>query len=170
MAILLDSPEWVDVYQLEEEDPVLGGEPNEATGAGMDNIPHWHLAKRTRWLKERVDALVAALGDGTIWVDADAPALLAADGYQRLPSGLILQWGSFPMIDTANGITGTVTLPLAFPTAHLQTILGATRGQITGPGTTEGAAVTALSLTGFSWRSDWSTSVDMTARYLSVGY
>ncbi len=58
MATLNDTDEWVDVYQLEQTDPVVGGAPNEATGAGMDNIPHLHLAKRDRWLKTRVDQLL----------------------------------------------------------------------------------------------------------------
>ena len=43
-------------------DPVVGGTPNELTGAGMSNIPHQQLAKRTRWLKAAVDALTAAIG------------------------------------------------------------------------------------------------------------
>lgn len=59
MATLPETAEWVGVYQLEESDPVLGGAPNEATGAGMDNIPHLHLAKRTSWLKVAVDTLAA---------------------------------------------------------------------------------------------------------------
>lgn len=37
---------------------------------------------------------------------------LAANGYQKLPGGLILQWGA------ASGVgSGTITFPLAFPTA-----------------------------------------------------
>lgn len=57
-----DAATWQEgVYQLEATDPVLGGAPNEATGAGMDNIPHLHLARRTRWLKARVDELMAGM-------------------------------------------------------------------------------------------------------------
>jgi hypothetical protein len=42
------------------------------------------------------------------------PASIAANGYQRLPSGLIIQWGVQP----AASPSGTaVTFPLAFPTA-----------------------------------------------------
>lgn len=46
------------VYQIEQSDPVLGGAPNESTGAGLTNIPNQQLAKRTNWLKARVDTLV----------------------------------------------------------------------------------------------------------------
>lgn len=65
MATLPNTNEWVDVYQIEPTDPVVGGAPNEATGAGMTNIPLLHLTKRTSWLKARVDALVAAVVDAT---------------------------------------------------------------------------------------------------------
>src|SRR3546814_14034986 len=39
---------------------------------------------------------------------------LAASGYQKLPSGFIIQWGSQSFNRNAYGI---VTLPIAFPTA-----------------------------------------------------
>lgn len=60
MATLNETDEWVGgVYQIEQTDPVLGGAPNEATKAGLSNIPHLQLAKRTAWLKTRVDTLVS---------------------------------------------------------------------------------------------------------------
>jgi hypothetical protein len=40
---------------------------------------------------------------------------LAASGYQKLPGGLILQWGTTASIP--NGTVGTVTFPIAFPNA-----------------------------------------------------
>lgn len=59
MADLVETNEYpTGIYQLEQTDPVLGGAPNEATMAGIDNIPHQQLAKRTNWLKARVDTLV----------------------------------------------------------------------------------------------------------------
>lgn len=42
---------------------------------------------------------------------------LSDNGYQRLPGGLILQWGSVAPI--ASGSTANVTLPIAFPNANL---------------------------------------------------
>ncbi|WP_296639203.1 phage tail protein [Roseinatronobacter sp.] len=66
MANLNDTgDQFPDVYQLEQTDPLLAGEPNEATGAGIDNIPHLQLARRTRWLKSRVDTLLASVVAGT---------------------------------------------------------------------------------------------------------
>lgn len=50
-----------EIYQIETSDPVIGGYPDETTGAGMSNIPHLQLAKRTNWLKAQVDSLVEAV-------------------------------------------------------------------------------------------------------------
>lgn len=47
---------------------------------------------------------------------------LSSSGYQKLPGGLILQWGI-----TVGDTTGTITFPIPFPTAALQ-IVGADRG------------------------------------------
>lgn len=78
MANLPEADEFpAGVYQLETTDPVLGGPPNEATKAGVDNIPHQQLAKRTRWLKSRVDTLLGrvinttglAIGGGDMTVN-----------------------------------------------------------------------------------------------------
>jgi hypothetical protein len=56
---------------------------------------------------------------------------LSGNGYEKLPSGLIMQWGSF----TQTGTSTTVTLPIAFPNAMLnvqQTIIGS--GSVSAPG------------------------------------
>lgn len=39
---------------------------------------------------------------------------LGVSGYQKLPGGLIIQWGSYT---TGAGGNGTITFPIAFPTA-----------------------------------------------------
>lgn len=62
MANLNDGTDvFPDVYQIETTDPVLGGTPNPGTGDGLTNIPHLQLAQRTRWLRTRVDQLLAAV-------------------------------------------------------------------------------------------------------------
>lgn len=59
MATLPEMNEYpAGIYQIETTDPVLGGPPNEASKAGLINIPALQLAKRTNWLKVRVDQLV----------------------------------------------------------------------------------------------------------------
>lgn len=48
--------------------------------------------------------------------------LLASSGYQVMPGGLILQWGTM-VAAGANGALGTLaTLPLAFPTSFLRAV------------------------------------------------
>jgi hypothetical protein len=66
-------------------------------------------------------ATLAETDAGTLADVAVTPAalqissrLFAANGYQRLPGGLILQWGS---ATTAAGGSLAVTFPIAFPTA-----------------------------------------------------
>lgn len=45
---------------------------------------------------------------------------LTTNGYMKLQSGLIIQWGTLTQTTTANGIAAaTVTLPIAFPNAVL---------------------------------------------------
>lgn len=42
---------------------------------------------------------------------------MAANGYQKLPSGLIVQWGTTASV--ANGGSASITYPIAFPTARI---------------------------------------------------
>ena len=50
MAAITESALWTnDIYRIEENDPVEGGE------AGVDNRPHKDLANRTLWLKQQVE-------------------------------------------------------------------------------------------------------------------
>lgn len=60
------------VYQLELTDPVVGGPPNPATGAGKSNIPALQLANRTRWLKDQIDAILDGSAEGVTSAQFDA--------------------------------------------------------------------------------------------------
>ena len=53
----------------------------------------------------------------TAFVRLSSPASLASNGYQKLPSGLIIQWGKTSVTMPASGqLYGTiVTFPIAFP-------------------------------------------------------
>ncbi|MFW9080377.1 gp53-like domain-containing protein [Pseudomonas sp. P2757] len=54
-------------------------------------------------------------GDGALKYSPMFTASLGSSGYQRLPSGLILQWG----LATGGALSETVTYPIAFPNAVL---------------------------------------------------
>lgn len=49
---------------------------------------------------------------------------LAGNGWQMLPSGLIIQWGSLSMAQATTSTTSDVTLPLAFPNAFFTAFAG----------------------------------------------
>lgn len=188
MADLIDTgAAWpAGIRQIETTDPVLGGAPNIATGAGMTNIPHLQLAQRTQVLKGIIDGaglgatavplvtlnsasarvtgsyrfvsgdantpatgvagtvqVIAASAsavnqtawdsassrmftrfwNGTVWsawaeiwrTTGTAQSLTTA-GYQRLPSGLILQWVT-GLTDSSGNMA--LAWPTTFPTAVL---------------------------------------------------
>jgi hypothetical protein len=78
---------------------------------------------------------------------------LAANGWQRLPSGFIIQWGTF--VNTA-----TVTFPIAFPNACFQAVLAHTFN-----GSSNMSGVISVSATSFS-----SISSSTANRYIAVGH
>lgn len=68
------------------------------------------------------DTPVSQVQDGTILAeDFEASlfaALKSANGYQKLPSGLIIQWG----VATTSAGSVTVTLPIPFPNGVFQAV------------------------------------------------
>lgn len=56
MANIQEQSRWSpEIYQIETGDSVMGGVPDEVTGAGKSNLPTKQLADRTVYLKEKVD-------------------------------------------------------------------------------------------------------------------
>lgn len=123
MANLPESSNWdAGIYQIETTDRVVGGVN------GISNAQAKALANRTLYLKNWLETgntllsrilAIDGVGSGidadkVRGLPADFSALLAATGYQKLPSGLIMQWGS---ADTLGATYKTVTFPIAFPTA-----------------------------------------------------
>lgn len=212
MANLSENPAVFEsgIYQIETTDPVLGGVPNVATGAGMSNIPHLQLANRTAFLKGVIDG--AGLGAAAVPLvtlnsaaaritgsyrfasgDANTPAAgvagtleviaasasavnqmafesagsrmwtrfwngsvwsawseiwrttgvaesLTSAGWQRLPSGLIMQWGV-----GANMTSGfqNITLPITFPNTPLSAVVSG----LVNEGSTSNSTISYVSLT-----------------------
>lgn len=60
------------IYRIETTDPVLGGVPDEGTGAGLANIPAWQLARRTRWLRNLVENAGIGVDVGPSIADCNA--------------------------------------------------------------------------------------------------
>ncbi|MCA3456486.1 MAG: hypothetical protein IOC92_14625 [Rhodobacter sp.] len=87
MANLSENPAVFEsgIYQIETTDPVLGGVPNVATGAGMSNIPHLQLANRTAFLKGVIDG--AGLGAAAVPLVTLNSAQARLTGSYRFASG-----------------------------------------------------------------------------------
>lgn len=110
------------------------------------------------------------VGDGTNIYNSigDTSALAATQGWQKLPSGIILQWGQFSQSDiTATATAYTFVFPIAFPTACLQSTI--TIGNLIANG---GVVASCESLNpgfvnGFTYSPD---TVTRTYRIFAIGY
>jgi hypothetical protein len=111
------------------------------------------------------------LGAGTLWYHAGGTAQLknasgafgaslAVNGWQRLPSGLIIQYGR---VDAGSSSTGAVTFPFAFP-GNLSALAFGTLSAAT----TAAPYATSSSLTGFNWNRGSGGSTQ--ASYIAIGY
>ena len=92
---------------------------------------------------------------------------LMPNGYQKMPGGLIIQWGEI----AGNGTgTYTATLPIAFPSS----ILVAVDSWSNGTATTVAIRLTALSTTSVSFESRNTSSGVLQSvayvRYIAIGY
>lgn len=89
---------------------------------------------------------------------------LVANGYQKIPGGLILQWGTTGSISA--GSTSTITLPIAFPTAFVSVNPTETSNGSGAAEANNNAVVASLSTFSLSNRS----TVPQTFMWLAVGY
>lgn len=101
MANLKEQDKWEDgVYQIEENDPVLGGEN------GITNKPIKQLANRTSWLKKALELLgkKSAPKDLT----ADSTSATEADGHTHaLPSASTTAKGVVKLNSATNSVSET---------------------------------------------------------------
>jgi hypothetical protein len=88
---------------------------------------------------------------------------LSSNGYQRLPSGLILQWGNVSI--PGNSVI-TVTFPIAFPTAAL--LAQAQKYDAAANGTQYRWDCSAPWLTGVNICNNWSDWIS--GCYIAIGY
>jgi hypothetical protein len=91
---------------------------------------------------------------------------LATSGYQKLPGGMIIQWGVSP--NSSSSAAVTATFPIAFPTACASVVL------TTGNTASQVAVQESRTTTGFNF-SIWSTSTAARAAgvpclFVAIGY
>lgn len=87
-----------------------------ATGQNI-NVNRANVSSFTLMPGEACDIVT----DGVSWsvINGIGASSLTANGYQKLPSGLIIQWGTVNITPAGNGGSATLTLPIAFPNAGL---------------------------------------------------
>jgi len=78
-------------------------------------------------------------GNQVIWHTGNNPSIVSPNGYQKLASGIILQWGTATITTE-----GDVTLPIAFPTANLHVF-----GQVETATATNNVGIGSFIKTGF---------------------
>lgn len=88
---------------------------------------------------------------------------LAASGYQKLPGGLIIQWGTTASV--ANGVNSSATFPIAFPTGVLSV---ATQVQNNSGTASYACGIGALTTTTLTISN--LSSVTNQWRYIAIGY
>ena len=126
------------------------------------------------------DTLVLAAGQAGSWTVRGGSAHLShsplfgvaknASGYQKLPGGLILQWGQ-GLFDAQPGNVKTPSLPIAYPTAHLFAV--ATNASSTGAGgvpTPPSVGALALNLNQVQIQQHSNVAHGTYFHWLSIGY
>lgn len=134
MAFLNETPTWTGIYQLEETDPLHGGEPNEQQGLGQLNWAPSHLANRTAWLRNQIEAVLVTIDNLT----NGAPDAL--NTLSELAAALA------DSEDFAAGLTAQVALKLGADDFASQTeaLAGAASDKIISPATMSAAISAAL--------------------------
>jgi hypothetical protein len=111
-------------------------------------------------LAAQVSAINGNKVDRSEWTQS-----LGESGWQRLPSGLILQWGTGSV---STGVATEVTLPIAYPNAHLScvAVIGIDYGSVGN----DAIAVYNRMAGKFTLKGEHSGSTVMPYSYISIGY
>lgn len=111
-----------------------------------------------------VNAWFVAAGGGALNKTAGFGAYLAANGYQKLPSGLIIQWGRVASV--AQNTLVSVSLPFSFPNALVSVVANPDDGGLTASYRMN--AVKSASLAGFSLVNTFTGPIP--AHWFAIGY
>jgi hypothetical protein len=108
--------------------------------------------------------------NGTTWNSSALSSLsafdksLTANGYQKLPSGLIMQWGESASVNQDSSVS--VTFPIVFPSACVSVVITGNKSIVT---TGQGIqTVQSVSTTGFQINNGQDAA--MTFFWLAMGY
>ena len=104
--------------------------------------------------------IYASTGD-LVWDQGNCPKSLAQNGYQKLASGLIIQWGELPSTSVLNN---TVTFPIAFPTACQSVV---TNHKVLTNGSDYVSQAESFTTTSFNLKNQAATS---SYSWMAIGY
>jgi hypothetical protein len=119
-------------------------------------------------LSANVASQMEYVSDGVgVWyaINGNFAGNFSSNGYQKLPSGLIIQWGGTASVPSGSNIS--VTYPIAFPNAALSVSMTPAVGSNIGIAYGYGASLTSASaFTAYSFASGGG----LTFRYTAIGY
>jgi hypothetical protein len=128
---------------------------------------------------------VVLVSDAYNWICTSGGGLasIGTNGYQKLPSGLIFQWGFLSKYAASSAqATWTATLPLTFPTALISAYANLTNGAVAGlsqttiadtgtpSGGTNALPVSAASSISGVIYNGTSQNITFGIRYFAIGY
>jgi hypothetical protein len=120
---------------------------------------------KIRWLISRnsiADSTPIINNFNITWEGAGFAASIMTSGYQKLPSGLIMQWGVSPSIYFAGG---ALTFPIAFPNSVFQVTANAEGGSQGGA-----VAICLGSFTNTSVTAYHNGNGSVNVRWIAIGY
>lgn len=98
------------------------------------------------------------------------PVSKAPSGWQKLPSGLIVQWGVGNLSSSGTtDIVGAITLPIAFPSAFLQ-VVGSVTGRSAGAWPAGGQYYNPSNPSSFQVIFQGVNNTTLTFAWLAIGY
>lgn len=143
----------------------LGGKPN----AAEFNVS---IDESTLWAKGDVKTGAGKSLNKSVSID-DFTTIKSENGWAKLPTGLIIQWGQFLPSNLINNETGNVIFPQRYPNAALCVVCGSVGGH-TGANGSEGFAVTSQWTGGFNWKSYWEgrsrAEFEEKIQWIAIGY
>lgn len=111
---------------------------------------------------------VQIVSDGSSWIaiNGNGASAFTSNGYQKLPSGFIIQWGS---ASTNGSGVATLTHPITFPNVCLQCIATYAAGTISAVIVNAGTSTTSQS-TGYASNTSGAAVTGAGVRFILLGY
>jgi hypothetical protein len=104
-----------------------------------------------------------------VWHAGDGVASKASNGYQKLPSGLIIQWGAYSSTSSANTFDKvSVTFPISFPNAVISVIGSCGSGNINN--NFINITFESQSTSGFTGVRADAVGMDYSVQWFAIGY